>query len=238
MCSSTRWPSSWRATSATSPARMTAPSGSYRYPPRGPRERSGRVLKSSPLVSSAAPRGPRTRAARRTPGRRTALNHRSTSVTSPSTETHCASQSPGRNRAAFRVPSSRRRRARSRPATPRRTAAGRNPPDPRSAWCPRSTWWPGGIEPDAVDPLERNRGRIRVDHGRIAEQDQVHRGARGCGLVHFHRGNHQVHRRQGHRIRPQPAAEVRHVADSGSSTNRCACRAATVSRVACSRPPW
>ena len=49
----------------------------------------------------------------------------------------------------------------------------------------------------------------------FAEQDQVHRGARGCGLVHFHRGNHQVHRRQGHRIRPQPAAEVRHVADSG-----------------------
>ena len=54
-----------------------------------------------------------------------------------------------------------------------------------------------------------------MDHGGIAERDQVHRGAGGRGLVHFHCGDHQVQGRQGHRIRSEPAAEIRDVADPG-----------------------
>ena len=146
----------------------------------------------------------------------TALNHSATSVTSPPTETHCASQSAGTESCGMPGPiftPTAQAGAGQRLDEGQRRGEVLRIPDPLGA---RGGGGPAGrIQPDAVDPVEGHRRRIGMDHGGVPERDEVHRGAGGRGLVHFHRRDRDVQRGERHGIGAEAAAEVRHVADAG-----------------------
>jgi RND family efflux transporter MFP subunit len=92
MCSSSMCAPSERARLPIRRARMTAPSGSYRYAPSSP---SGASAVSPAACSSCVPLASITRAERVMPGLAKDPNHNPSSTTSPPTLTHCASQPAG-----------------------------------------------------------------------------------------------------------------------------------------------